>query len=188
MAKGGKVLALDFDGVIVGTNLVKSRWLAEHRGLQVAPWRADRTNCVPLIGEDSYRELNRAVYTREMCRAAPPVPGVRRALPRLAARHRLYVVTARRDHLVDWTGQWLESHGLAGCIRRVIAAGGRPKAEILAEIQADALLEDDVRHLEPLRGSRVAGFHYAPNLRVPHRRRDGVTQVRTWKAFSGLVG
>ncbi len=57
-------IGLDYDGIIADTNRVKARWIREHLGVEVEPWRCDRTRCVPIIGASAYESMGEVVYER----------------------------------------------------------------------------------------------------------------------------
>ncbi len=145
-------IGLDYDGIIADTNRVKARWIREHLGVEVEPWRCDRTRCVPIIGASAYESMGEVVYERRSSLAAPPVAGGLDAIRDLERAYRLYVVTARRDHRVEFARRWLELQGIAGCFEAVLSSAGSTKARICIDHEITALVDDDERHLGSLTG------------------------------------
>lgn len=58
------IVAVDYDGTIADTNREKAKWIEANLGIAVSPWHCDRTDCVPIIGEEAYRRLGDWVYER----------------------------------------------------------------------------------------------------------------------------
>jgi hypothetical protein len=144
-------VALDYDGVIADTNSVKSRWIRRHLRRDVPPWETDRTNCVRLIGIEDYLRMAPDAYGWRASLAARPVPGARRALRTLAARCRVYLLTARWGSMLRGCRAWLRRNGLDRHIEGYLTGGhangqGEGKAALCAKHGIRALVDDDERH------------------------------------------
>lgn len=144
-------VALDYDGVIADTNAVKSRWIRRHLRRDVPPWETDRTNCVRLIGIEDYLKMAPHAYGWRASLSARPVAGARRALRTLAARCRVYLLTARRGSMLRGCREWLRRNGLDRHIEGYLTGGhadgrGEGKAALCARLGLRALVDDDERH------------------------------------------
>jgi hypothetical protein len=147
-------IGLDYDGTIADTGAAKATWISEHLGLTIAPWKTDRTLCVPLIGDENYERMGRAVYAPEASMRADEVPGVLQAVRAFASCYRLYIVTARGLAGIAWSQKWLQAHGLAPYITGYLSSGERAadggrvsKARLCLQNDIRILIDDDERHL-----------------------------------------
>lgn len=142
------VYAIDYDGTIADTNLVKSKWIRRRTGRRVPPWKCSRTACVPIIGLDAYEEMANYVYERESSLAAEPVPGALEAIGTLARWGEVHLVSARPRRRIEFAREWLLRHGVAESISRYhTSAEGTDKLTLCTRIGARWLIDDDVRHL-----------------------------------------
>jgi phosphoglycolate phosphatase-like HAD superfamily hydrolase len=173
-------IAIDYDGTIADTNRGKVRWIREHLSLDIAPWDCNRTNCVPIIGADEYGRMSDVVYERDSTLAARPVPGAIAALETLSASHELHVVSARLERRLAFAREWLRAHQAARYFLSVCSAYDGGKPAICLRIGADALIDDDARHLRPSSLSPVSGaFSSTAAGPTPRRLRAGSTSAAT---------
>jgi hypothetical protein len=176
-----EILALDYDGVIADTNQVKSDWIAENLGQNVPPWLCNRTECVPIIGLENYNRMSPIVYGRGASLRARPVPGVLQAVQTLRQVYRLIIVTARTEEQIHWTREWLAQTGIADAFEDIhSSSGGIAKAEIVHQLGAVALVEDDVRHLLKFPEVPFARIHLAPQWADAHSD-SGIVTVSDWQ-------
>ena len=150
------IVAIDYDGTIADTNLVKVEWVKAHLGLDLSRWQCSRTSCVPLIGIADYERMIAVVYEHDSTLQAQPLPGALDAVRALVALGQVYIVTARPPRRIEFAREWLSLHGVLPHITGVESSVGSSKGVICARLGARALVEDDERHL------RRAG---APGLR-----------------------
>jgi len=182
------ILAIDYDGVVADTNALKAHWITAELGLRVPPWRCDRSQCVPIIGEEQYKAMIAMVYGKELSSQANPVAGVVRGIGALTAQGwQVIIVTARNADRIRWAKLWLKTHTLGKMIRDVISADGTTKGAIVERTQALAILDDDIRHLTNIRIPAVQRFHFAPGLRTNSIQREGIVHVRNWKTFVDIL-
>jgi hypothetical protein len=183
-----KTIALDYDGVIADTNQVKSDWIAGTLGLDVPPWLCNRTECVPLIGLENYNRMSPIVYGREASLRAQPMPGVLEAVHTLRQMYRLAIVTARTEEQVQWTREWLAQQGIEDAFEGIhSSSGGIAKADILRQLGAIALIEDDVRHLLKAPDYAFARIHLAPHLEEGASH-PGIVTAGDWAALVTVLG
>jgi phosphoglycolate phosphatase-like HAD superfamily hydrolase len=182
-----ETIALDYDGVIADTNQVKSDWIAETLSLDVPPWLCNRTECVPIIGLENYNRMSPIVYGREASLRARPVPGVLEALQTLRQMYRLAIVTARTEEQIQWTGEWLAAQGIEDAFEGIhSSSGGMTKAEIVCQLGAIALIEDDVRHLLKAPEVQFARIHLAPHLEIGTSH-PGIITAGDWAAVLSVL-
>lgn len=178
-------IAIDFDGTIADTNLVKARWIKENLGLDVPAASCDRTSCVPIIGTANYESMAQSVYGDSVTAITPPVPRAVKAIQLLARRATLLVVTNRCEANVRYAERWLAQQGVSRCIDAVISAAGTTKDRICVDSRLDILLDDDIRHRPS-----AANAHIAFVLFDLHKNRlapPNVDRVHTWDEFVDLV-
>ena len=152
------MFSIDYDGVIADTSALKATWLKRHHDLELPYYRLDKAGIVSLLGEDGFEAMVEACAGRRGSLRASPVPGAAEALARLARRGPVYVVTARPEERGDYAREWLAAQGLQGFVRRVLAAGGRPKWRVARALGCVAHVDDDSRHLSGFSKHGIAPF------------------------------
>ena len=181
-------IALDFDGTIADTNTLKAQLLTERFGIEMPPYRCDRTSCVPLIGVDAYNEISSYAYGPQGTRSVPPIEGAREFIRSVAGQTSIYVVTARNEITFPYAVEWLEREGLRRFCSEVVSMAGRPKHTIATEFGCTALVDDDARHLialDPLALTLVEFKHGAgPDVAAA----PGAILCRTWKEVGEALG
>jgi hypothetical protein len=181
------IIALDYDGVIADTNQIKSDWIAENLGLDVPPWLCDRTECVPIIGLENYNRMSPIVYGREASLRAQPVPGALEAVRALQRTYRLIIVTARTTEQIQWTREWLRQQRVEDAFGDILSSsGGIAKAEIVRQIGAIALIEDDVRHLLKWPEIRFVRIHLSPHVQG-NASEPGIAAASDWPMALSLL-
>jgi hypothetical protein len=163
-----RIVAIDYDGTLADTNGVKAAWIERHLGKRVAPWRCNRSDCVPIIGADNYARMGNAVYGRECTLRTPEVPGALEAVRLLARRAELFVVTARGPERMGFAREWLENSGVIRCFTGMLSSKGTSKSQVCSTLNADALVDDDVRHLSD------AGEHPFLKLHLQYGRDEEI--------------
>lgn len=176
-------VALDFDGTIADTNRRKVAWVRRNLGIAIAVGQADATSCVPIIGRDDYTRMGLDVFGPEGTAATDPTRGAVTALGRLAQGHRLVLLSARGSDLLPAAEAWLESHGVRGLFADVLSSSGTTKAAVVEAVGADALVDDDTRHLVVPSGRRFLRYHFHPDEPTPWRADGDVVHVRGWTEF-----
>ncbi|MBN2089592.1 hypothetical protein JW964_08260 [candidate division KSB1 bacterium] len=183
-----KKLALDFDGTIANTNIVKSALIHEKFGVTIPPWQCDHTLCVPQIGEEAYREISSVVFEEESTLATPPLEGAVGIIQKLAEEFELYLVTARPERRLAYARQWLKNHHLEQCFQKLISSrlpdgGFILKLQICQENQLDLLIDDDSRHLTVLGYENILRLlmkdGYESGLDLPKE----VIIIKNWSMF-----
>ncbi len=140
-------IAVDYDGTIADTNLVKSKWLKRNMNIDIPAWRCDRTLCETIIGREKYNEMAKDVYGRELSLGASEVRGAREGLKQLKELGSVFVLTARDPEMLQWAEIWLAEHGVRDDVEQVIANLGQPKLKLCQEYQINVLIDDDQRHV-----------------------------------------
>jgi hypothetical protein len=174
-------IAIDFDGTIADTNVVKAGWIRKNLGLDLAPWDCSRSRCVPIIGLEKYERMAEFVYGEEGTRIAGPVPGALDGLRSLARRAGLFVVTRRTgSHLVT-ARQWLGDHAVDQLFVDVLPSAGRTKSEVCLHHEIEVLLDDDLRHAGTAGGEafRVVLLARGPACALE----SGAIFVKSWPEF-----
>lgn len=69
-----KRIGIDYDGVIVDSNEIKSRWIQTPLGIYLLPWMTDKTSLVPkVMSIEKYNEMGDDVYEEALSLSAPLV-------------------------------------------------------------------------------------------------------------------
>lgn len=182
-----KIIGIDYDGTIANTSEVKAQWIRAHVGMEIPPWKTDRTSCVPIIGLENYERMGQFIYEREGSLRARDVPGSLNGIRKLAKKSKIFIVTARKSHQIRWSREWLRERGLHSLIHAYFSSagdspdGGEPsKLRVCHDHNIDILIDDDERHLE---GSEVPNVRRillksgcTEMIRVP----QGVALARSW--------
>lgn len=189
-----KIIGIDYDGTIADTSGVKADWIHEHLGVEVPPWKTDRTNCVPIIGLENYERMSRFVYGRKGSLKAGEVPGSIDAVKDLARHSHIFVITARLSHQIRWCKEWLRKKGLDSFIHAYFSAAGSrvdgrelTKPQLCDDYGIHVLIDDDERHL---RGTELPNLKrillkcgYSEPLDVP----EGIELARSWGEVLRIV-
>ena len=181
------ISAIDYDGTIANTNAEKAKWIKANLDREVLPWQCNRTDCIKLIGEETYERMSDYVYELESTLQAATVPGVTRALQAFSEAGDVYVITARLPRRVDYAREWLSQKGLAGYVKKVMTSQGSSKAEVCRIISATVLVDDDPRHLldipqvELIRVLLQNGRTAAPDIT------SGIVFCRSWEQVLRIV-
>jgi hypothetical protein len=174
------LIALDFDGVVADTNAVKARWIREHLNLEVDPLRCNRTQCVPLIGEDAYRHLSDAVYSRRLTQSTPPMIGLSAALRTLSSRFGFIILTARRALSVKAAEEWLVLQDVRDYFDQMLSSEGQAKIDLAGAMDAIALVDDDVRHLRDNRHVEIRRYLFRSPIDDPVPENVQIIRVASW--------
>ena len=187
-------IGIDYDGTIADTGAMKSAWIKEHLAMSVPPWETDRTLCVPLIGEDNYERMGRHVYAPAASLRAEEVPGVAAAIQALAARHRIYVVTARNAQQIASCQQWLERHGLAAYITGYLSSAARnpdgsrvSKGQLCRDHGIGVLIDDDERHLRDVDLPGLQRILLKDGCDEPWTPAAGIALATSWPQVQQLL-
>lgn len=176
------MFAIDFDGTVADMGSAKAAWIEGEMGLRLNPWECDRTSCMARIGEDAYFRMIAEVNTVETSRRLRPIEGALAALPKLAARGRVEIVTARKGDEVGWAEAWLRHHGVGDSISALHSAHGTSKIELALRRGLTWLVDDDARHLDDVERNELRQIH----LRVgrPDAQARGGGAARPFPATS----
>ncbi len=187
-------IGIDYDGTIADTGAIKAAWIKEHLGLDVPPWKTDRTLCVPLIGEENYERMGRAAYAPAASLRAAEVDGAAAALRALAARYQLYVVTARSAQGIAPARQWLEQHGLAAYITGYLSSAARnpdgsrvSKGHLCRDHGIGVLIDDDERHLRDIDLPGLRRILLKDGCDQPWAPAEGIALATSWSQVLQLL-
>ena len=174
------MFAIDYDGTIADTNAAKTLWIREHLGLVVPGHQCNRTACAPIIGLDAYERMSKEVYGEEMTLAAGPVPGAGAALEALASMGAVYVLSARREELLQYSLEWLRTRGWDRFIADAVPAPAASKVAIALELGCPVLVDDDARHLKPPADDEMLLLHLQTGIEDAPASREGVVVCADW--------
>ena len=182
------IIALDYDGTIAGTNREKTAWIRANLGRMVAPWECNRTDCIPLIGEEAYDAMGNHVYERESTLEAKEVPGAVAGIHALAQEGRVYVVTARPPRSIEFAREWLSRNDVLPHIDGVLSSRESSKAKIWRQLGAEVLVDDDVRHLRGTDSPALRRVLLHHGRRAHTGLEPGVDFCRNWEDVLNLLG
>lgn len=149
-------VGLDFDGTVADTNTLKTLWIREHLGISIEPHLCDWTNCVPIIGEDAYREMAGYVFDGEAAAITPPLPGALDVIRRLRETREVVIVTARTGERAEIASDWLSAYEATRGMRVIgVKTSEVSKVQRCLEEGIGVLVEDDERHLYDARAQGV---------------------------------
>ena len=181
-------LAIDFDGVIADTSTLKQAYVKERLGQEVSIAETDKATLPTIIGEESYKEMIRAIYSSKPLEA-PVVEGAKKCLKELAKHHTLIIVTNRSDEEIHVMTSYLQKHGLQH--DKVVNTPGQSKEEICLAEGVDAILEDSLAQLARFKRGRTRlylltrpynkGMHPPPNIERTESWRDFTRRVTSPK-------
>lgn len=181
------IFAIDFDGTIVDTNLMKSAWIAENLGRKVPPWNCNRTDCVPIIGLASYEKMANDVFDREGTLGTPPVPGAVPAIRALSRLAELIVVTVRSGERLEFATEWLQMHRVLDLFKAVRSSKESSKEQVCAEYAAVALIDDDVRHLREAQNTGLQRILLQHGRKEEKPDETGILFCNSWEKVVALL-
>jgi hypothetical protein len=176
-------IAIDFDGTIADINRRKVAWARRHLGIEIAVGQADATSCVPIIGRAAYTRMGDEVFSPAGTMATDPTPGALDALGRLAEQYRLVMLSARGGDRLPSAEAWLDDHGVRWLFAEARSSHGSTKAAVVEAVGAQALVDDDTRHLVIPSDHRFLRYHFHPDERDPWRVGGAIVHVRGWPEF-----
>ncbi len=155
------LIALDYDGVIADTNLVKSNWILDNIGINVSPSKCDRSSCAGIIGLENYEQMSNYVYEREASLSAKPVANAIESIKQLSMYYEFIIITARTNTRVKWAIEWLEKNKIVNIFRDIVSSHGESKVKIAKLIGARILVDDDIRHLIEEQENYIKKYHFS---------------------------
>ncbi len=176
-----RCVGVDYDGTIADTNGRKAAWIRQRLGIEVPPSNCDRSSCVPVIGSEHYQTMSDFVYEEDATLAASPLSGAIEAVRMLSASSRVYVVTARLQHRVEYAREWLHRRGLMGSLAGVLCSADVTKRSLCEQFGIDMLIDDDERHLEQLIGSTTQPMLLRAGM--AGTTVDGLPTFASWEAL-----
>jgi 5'(3')-deoxyribonucleotidase len=174
-------LGIDLDGVITDFN---GGWMERYdRDFGV---RLDPSD---VVGWDGLQALTRFGSMDEFWAWAqgdgrsvfldlPPMPGALEALERLAAKHRIVILTARFDWAIADTLAWLADHRVTAREIHFV----EDKARIPCDVYLDDAPDQIAAFLE-----RASGATVCRAVRPWNRALPGAVDIPDWDAFERLV-
>lgn len=174
--RGVRRIALDFDGVIADTGVIKARWIETELAIRIDPGRSDRTSLLKRLSVAEYRRMQINIGESDLF-ATPPVAGSVNAIQELAKRFAIVVVSARSGTRLTSAERWLHIYKLFHFVEDVISAYTKPKVTLAESMGCSCLIDDDIRHLlvRPRTGIQRLLF-----CRADQRRVSGVDAVSSW--------
>jgi hypothetical protein len=180
-------IAVDFDGTIANTNLLKRNYALSVFGISMHPYLFNKTAFVKRHGLEKFNRMSRAIYTEEMTCATPPVAGAIRGLRRLAAGgHKLLMVSARSKPVLHWASIWLQARGVLHLFKETISSYETTKDTICRSLACDLLIDDDSHNLE----AEETGYRkimFAPMASEPDLLPAETYFANSWKEVLGIV-
>ena len=180
------LLSLDFDGVLAQGLHLKQKYAKKWFNLQLEPQDTKKIafeKKARAAGLDiSYRQLmdplnELHIMKYQVDEACLPT------LQKLKKEgYELVVTTSRNAHDLPYAKQFLKHH-FGSLITEVY--GGRPKEDVMQDIQPLLHLDDDLHKLEPLKAHTIPVYFRQPeNAHTPTKE---IEEVRTWKEFYDVV-
>jgi hypothetical protein len=181
-----KKYGIDFDGTLANTNQFKSIWIKQNLGITIPPELTDKTNCIPLIGEENYRRMIEIVFERGPTLEAPEIPGALNGLRQLADRGELYLVTMRGTKRLAYANEWLTQKGAMryfsgiGMIERPDGTK-KTKEKLCQELSLDVLIDDDLRHLIQINLPNFKKIWFRNQVSGELATSPGIYVARSWQ-------
>jgi uncharacterized HAD superfamily protein len=176
-------IGLDFDGTIVDTTTAKVRFAREAFGEELSALETWGQVGRERIGEARFMEMVRASH-EELTLTAPPMPGARDAIARLARDHELFVVTARSDDELPWAEQWVAAH--APAISSVVHTNRGPKLDACRALEIELMLDDIPSVLHDLAEAGLGAALIEAEYNRDQPRHERVHAVPHWRDFVAL--
>lgn len=176
------IIAVDCDDVLVGSMELLIPEYNKRHGTSIS-LETSHSHSLELWKADDKQTVIDRLTDIQMTYQAQALPGAYDVLRSLAETHELHMVTARpiEAELMTLKLVQQEFDGLFTSIEHVGHQGS--KGEVCARIQADALIDDNLRHVEDALGYGVAVAIWFGNY--PWQSQEapsGVVRCNDWKS------
>jgi hypothetical protein len=177
------LIAVDLGGTIEDSWQSKWLWFAA-RGIDLGPWPRSRLEVIEAIGgqEALYERMAAEVYSDGKIISREPVEGVAAGLHTLAQQFRVAIVSSRTELQRLTTCAWLQRCGLMNLVAEIVLLGSDGnKLEWCQHTGAVALIDDDIRHLEPTNDFKaITRIHFAARLHGTLPSHRNIRVATTW--------
>lgn len=179
-------VAVDFDGVIADTGVMKQAWIRREKGVELCSSKCDRSSLLEILSHEEYAKMQRSVGYADTL-DAPPVTGAVDGLARLAKNCHVYILTSREPTKIRWAEAWLNRYMLGDKVQEIVCCYGQEKGRIARSLNCSLLIDNDQRHFEkPLNDVRFVLF--GSTSVINWIERDDVTVANSWAQLVSLVG
>jgi hypothetical protein len=183
-------IAIDLGGTIEDSWHCKRRWFAR-KGFDIGLWPRSRSEVIHMTGgrTDLYEEMAAEVYNDDHVLGRAAVEGVAAALETLATRFRIIILSSRVEQQRGITLTWLDLHRLSPFIDRVVLLGSDTnKLAWCLDAGVRALVDDDIRHIEPSPPFRsFTRVHFAARSVDAYRAADGIFVAGRWEDVVNII-
>ena len=182
-------IALDFDGVLANTNLLKKQFAENNFGFSVPVYYCDKSSFTRLFGERNYRIMVSELYTKKMTLITPPTPGALQTIKLLSKDHELILISDRPASRLDWAKEWLLYKNILNFFRYIISSNKTQKYILCQSYKCNMLIDDDVRHLKigNFGFSRVL-FKYGAEQKIfDDLKLDNIYCASSWKMALKII-
>ena len=180
-------IGLDFDGVLVDCNTLKSVGAKKLFGRRISSVSFSRKQAVSMgfLTAEEYNYLQETIYSdrsfmRYMCEVPNALFCVRNFL---SAGHTVRVVTSRSGEKIAIAREWLKNTGLHIPVTGV----GSGTSKIIATAGLDLFVDDDLDKLTPLIGAVPRLFLFSPEHDRNTPLTDGIERVSSWNDLHRTV-
>ncbi len=139
-------IAIDFDGVIAYTNLIKKEYAKEHFNIDIPAYLCDKTSFSGIYDPKKYSQMISNLYTKEVTAKTPPVPGAINGIKKLSGKYNLALITNRTIDRMKWAADWLQNYEILDCFSSIHSSNNTLKLELCKKNNYMVLIDDDTRH------------------------------------------
>ncbi len=176
-------VGLDFDGVIADTIPAMIAYARAHLGIELRPSDCIVPGGIERLGLERYRQLVAATHETDYSLTFEPTAGALDALPSLAGRHQMFIVTARQGDAFANAEHWLDSRGLRACFAAVRSSAGPAKATLVDELGLDCFVDDVPRTFRNWSAKAWPILWHAEHNRE-YLAKSPVSRVAGWEALA----
>jgi len=187
------IFVIDGDDVILKTGPQRLEYLKKHFGSEIVKkvraYKCNKTLLLPIVGEETYKEMGKHVYSAEGTSVIQPIEGALEGVKELAKIGKVYVLTFRSLEEVKNSIEWFKQNGFDSYLSDVFSVSdprfasvkevsGSKKVGIALKLGAKMLVDDDERHMpkNPVEGLNCLLFG-------PIKRNVGkhIIVTKTWE-------
>lgn len=155
-------IAIDFDGVVADTLILKKNWLKE-KGIEIEDSSLlTKTYFLDKFDPIFYEQMQVEIGLEDTL-SCKPIQGSMQSMFELSNDFEILVITARNEEKLKWARLWLDRWAKDIAVSNIISSYKCSKLEIAQKEACVALVDNDPRHLALDENGSVLRILFCPS-------------------------